>query len=475
VRAGERLVKLRLSTTFLIGAALASTVAAQSTRVPIGDAAIDGRVIDRATGRPLAAAIVLLVPNTDQLRSLLSILQLAPPSLAAETDADGRYRFEAVGAGDYRLVATSIDYLPQLFDAGSARQDVVVRLAPGQTRTGVDFALARAGAIAGRVVSRDGQPLANAFMGVRTAGGGRTTQTLIPSIVRTNDAGEYLLTNLPEGSYWVTAGWSAPGAVTTNALRLLETAFFPGTFNEREAGSVRVMAGETTRNIDITFPPRALVHISGHISRGSEQGAIEAVLLWGRSSMRNLTVAPSGAFDVTYLEPGRYTIAVNVRGDTRDDAAAVTLDIAADMGGIALMLRPTGSVSGRVVTSDGTAPPSGLQVAAVLAADGEPVDPLTRNRGDVAADGTFTVERVFGERVLQLIGLPPEWRLDRVLRGAAPIDTLHIDPAADIRDLIVVIGGSGSKGIKYKDRGSGIRDQGSVIRDQGSVISDLVP
>lgn len=91
-------------------------------RVTITDAATDvsGTVRD-ADGRPVPAALVLIIPGAPQFRTTAS-RRFGKTS----TDADGRYRHRGLPSGEYRVVASMVDpadldrpeLLQQLNDAG---------------------------------------------------------------------------------------------------------------------------------------------------------------------------------------------------------------------------------------------------------------------------------------------------------------------------------------------------------------------
>jgi hypothetical protein len=146
------------------------------------------------------------------------------------------------------------------------------------------------------------------------------------------------------------------------------------------------------------------------------------------------------SFTIGGLPSGRFTIVASSSGASGYEAGTVTLDVGSDVGGVSIPLQPTGSLTGRVVTDDASSlPGESLQIAAVLADGTRPVDPLTRDRTLLAVDGTFSIDRVFGERVIQLIGLPNGWTIGRVMRGRTRVETLRVEPGTVIGDLVVVI------------------------------------
>jgi hypothetical protein len=415
-----------------LGAGGAQTSEQSFPRIGSGDAAIGGRVVDRGSGRAVAGAIVVL--TVSDASPMIAAVFRDPGGLVTETDAGGHYRFDGIATGAYRVAATHPAYVPQFHGAPGVR--VLVRVEARQIRADVNFSLTRGGTIAGRVLTHEGQPVSRAMV------------TAEPAIERAGDPervtaatgpnGEYVIGGLPEGAYRVAARWFDPSAADAGPGAMTRV-FYPGKTRLGDTALVRVVAGEAATGIDITVPPHELLGVTGHVTRGSEGGRIDALLLWGGSSLRTIKVSDEGAFEVTHLTPGRYTLAARVRGDARDDAAAATFDLFGDMGGLALTLLPTGAIAGRVITYDGRPLPGDVEIAAVLAADGRPIDPLTRDRASVASDGSFEVTRVFGERVLHLARPDSEWTIDRVLRGSAPVESVTVASREEIRDLVVVI------------------------------------
>ena len=123
----------------------------------VGSAFISGQITEQGSNRPLTRAIVTLVPSVG----------MRP--LEALTDADGRYEFVALAAGEYGVLAAPGDlratHLRQAFgrtepfDPLGSPPRFGIELKAGERRTGVDIALARALAIEGRVLDPWDQPM----------------------------------------------------------------------------------------------------------------------------------------------------------------------------------------------------------------------------------------------------------------------------------------------------------------------------
>ena len=156
----------------------ASTGLAQSPQpLESGTASIRGYVLDAATGLPIPNASVRVVEVRRRQMH------------AVATAADGSYAFTGVTDGEYRVVATSDTHVETCFEtnAGLDRNCTGVTLVPGQVRADVTFHLSRGATIRGRVLDRNGEPIAGVTVQA-TAGG--TTANAVASTARTDKSGE---------------------------------------------------------------------------------------------------------------------------------------------------------------------------------------------------------------------------------------------------------------------------------------------
>ena len=155
-------------------------------------ARFSGRIIDEASA-PVAGAQVLLVPDPRR--------PMARPPVQAVSDQDGRYAFARVVPGRYRVEAQK----PGFVRPGDP---VRVTLASGQTLDGVNVFLLRDGAIAGRIFDPAGRPLAEArVMALRRLHVRGGADRFVPAGqgFGTSERGEFRITGLLPGSYYVSA------------------------------------------------------------------------------------------------------------------------------------------------------------------------------------------------------------------------------------------------------------------------------
>jgi hypothetical protein len=160
--------------TALIVVLAVGVVAAQPGAISV----VTGRVVEAGTGAPIADARVMLFPDRPQGAT-------APRQATA--DRDGRYVFENVAAGRYRVTAGAPGYAPS--GPGNPLQMVVVIVdSTGQPPPPLEHVLSRGGVIAGQVVDPSGRPLLEArVLAVRRSSG--TAGPLVPggSSGMTND------------------------------------------------------------------------------------------------------------------------------------------------------------------------------------------------------------------------------------------------------------------------------------------------
>jgi hypothetical protein len=404
-----------------------------------GDASLSGTVIDRRSKQPIEGAIVEL-----------ALWQLNG-RLLAQTDARGRFVFEHIAPGRYRVIAKHPDYAMQAYGTIEPslmplrNDEGIVSLDRGQRRSSIDFALARGASVSGRVTTADGKPLEGATVRatLRRDDGGFTF--VEGSTTRTNARGEYVVTNLPEGYYDVAAIWGEPASRGAEGPRpaifvpgITPPVFHPGTSRAQDREAIKVEPGAAIRNIDIRFPPNELVRISGQVVRSSTDGEVEAVLLSGASEYR-LTVGADGRFSTPRMRSGRYTLFARSRADDHSEAAWLSVDLMFEMTDVVLALLPTGSIAGKVTTDDGKPIPDMLQIAAVLTDEGTELDPNRRDRAFLEPDGAFEIRGLFGPRVLRAVGVTEGWAIDRVIADKAPVTSFTMEPGSKIENVTVVL------------------------------------
>src|SRR5581483_6055454 len=193
-------MNLRLLFNFFLFLSVLPCSVAQSAD-PSAKAALTGQVLNAVTGEPVKKFHMVL-NNADAAEAD----QGSTPSLTVNTDAEGRFTFESVEPGSYRLAAQRNGFVTTEYGAlGADRPGTVLVLASGH-KLELTMKVVPLGAISGRVLDADGDAVSGAVVSaIRSffANGKRAIERL--NRARTNDLGEYRLYDLPPGRYFIAA------------------------------------------------------------------------------------------------------------------------------------------------------------------------------------------------------------------------------------------------------------------------------
>ncbi|HEX7315491.1 MAG TPA: carboxypeptidase regulatory-like domain-containing protein [Pyrinomonadaceae bacterium] len=249
---------------------------------------VRGRVVYDDTSRPVRRARVMLITDGG-----------GRSEHAALTDARGEFVIAGVSAGTYYAFVDvpgvmspvgfiSIDDLrasPGKPDLGEGRKFFDRIEVDGKQDVSVTVHARRGAALAGRVSYADGDPAVNVQLTLmrRTADGrvqkyltGATIVSL--SGLRTDDRGMFRLTGLPPGEYVIGVSEAVNhggGSTATDMSEDLPSmfrgmfsppllmTFYPSTTSVKEAGVIKVDAGEERADVDITIPERDLRLVGG--------------------------------------------------------------------------------------------------------------------------------------------------------------------------------------------------------------------
>jgi hypothetical protein len=328
------------------------------------------------------------------------------PARVVLTDARGAFKIDALPAGDYLVAALRTGYvLPHV--VGGPAQGVAVRVDNGESRGGLALALQRAGIIPGRLLDEDGTPLAGAEVeahSLRVV----TGQPLSPTAsARTDDRGEFRLTGLPPGQYFVVARDPAFSNVAdeSGVLRYAPT-YHPGVLSVAEAQPVSVIAGQDAPRIEFRLQIVRPSRVSGTIATPGRRPLLSgAILLITRDALVNTPLLaedvdfrPDGHFSLRNVPPGRFQI--RARAEVAPEQVlwfssyAVTVD-GRDVDNVSMILTAGAAARGRVEWTHRATPKSsnyaGMRVRAPFADGSSFGDALT---GVIASDGTFSIRGV---------------------------------------------------------------------------------
>src|ERR1700687_1684875 len=294
--------------------------------VPAAAGRVSGRVAAEGANAPIAGARVMLFPAGRPTGPI----GMPPQTL---TDQDGRFVFEQVAAGNYRLQVQKAGFAPV---SDPTRPPPMITVAAGQSLDNVDFRLQKGGAITGRLLDANGEPMPDVrIMAMRRAPasppGGRLLPAPMQGMQQTNDLGECRVSGLAPGEYFIAAAprgmapFGAPGvspAPAGTARMTTAMTFYPGTTDEVAAQVIVVASGAEVGNIVFTMLTAPARSISGIVvdERGSP-GAHAMVMLMGdpRSGM----VGPAGS--AQSQDDGRFVIGEVTAGSYRVNASIMVM------------------------------------------------------------------------------------------------------------------------------------------------------
>jgi protocatechuate 3,4-dioxygenase beta subunit len=385
-----------------------------------------------------------VIVNADD-RSIAVVRKSLQP---VTTDSSGRFTFNAVEPGTYRVIFSAAGYAKQDYGQRLAEgkgTPVVVRA--GEGRLNLAMRLIPTGAVSGIIRNTNGQPVAGVPVDLQRSIYDETGRKSLrrAAITHTDDRGEYRMYYLTPGRYYLTAGARAAGpalpGLTSPAYvspnRLQENyglLYYPGVADSDAASTIDVRPGAEVTRVDMTLgAPRAYIIRGRVVDRrpGSVLPRTSIRLIPQDSSPADLLsrlsrpIPPSrfgpqdGTFEFLNVSPGAYTLTATVTengifnvGEDRAAAVASIVVSNSDLDGVLLELGNTGYLTGTVRLDPAATVefvPSPLMQVHLLSADPSLVR-LLGNGGQqwpLEADGSFELSALrFGEYYVSMKGLP---------------------------------------------------------------------
>jgi hypothetical protein len=457
-----------------------------------GAASVDGAVVKAGSREPLAEAKVQL----NAVRPADDFDDTKAKSYETKTGPDGKFIFNNVAPGVYRLIAnrTSGGYIPAEYGQRNATSEgIPLTIVAGQTLGGIQLSMASSGSIAGRIYDEDGEPVARAQVSAlrQVYKDGHRVLTNVQT-VETNDRGEYRLFWLAPGRYYVSAkpdipqlpadprtrtgtisavhissptrfGTSEQAAGPVIHKRRLKTGqiveetylpvLYPGVLAEQGAIAIDVGGGAVAGGVDMSISAglSPVRHIRGRVIDPGGQTAGTRVTAVPRTQGSFIVVPggptdSSGGFDVTGLTAGSYWIFA-----TRDRMLGIVpVEVGnTDLQNITVPLAPGFSVSGRYTfdgrSRSGDQPPLWSLRLAPLVRDwysaGMPIGGPFYNPPP-NDDGSFMVEGVYmGDFHVTVFGVPPDAYVKSMRMGDVDVldQGLHLSRPPE-NPLNIVIG-----------------------------------
>jgi protocatechuate 3,4-dioxygenase beta subunit len=250
------------------------------------------------------------------------------------TDQDGRFVFNGVAPGEYRIDVQRTGFASS---ADPTARPTTYTVAAGQTLD-VSIVLQKGAAITGKVLDQKGEPVADVHvMALRRfppPGSIAAPPRLIPAPMQgpqqTNDIGEYRVSGLPAGEYFLAAsprnmGFGGPGMPSTTGhgggTPTATTTYYPGTVDQAGAQPITVAAGAEVSNIVFVLQSAPAYRVSGMVvdENGAPIARAMVMLMTDpRSGMMfmgpggNAQTGDDGRFSIGDVTPGTYRLNASV-------------------------------------------------------------------------------------------------------------------------------------------------------------------
>ena len=191
---------------------------------------------------------------------------------------------------------------------------------PGVLSDAVTLELNRTGAISGRVIDANGEPVTGAGIQLEPMRLKRSQSSAV-SYATTDDNGNYRAYHIAPGKYRVFASYS-PGREHPDVKMQIEKdgandasaevygkTYYPGTLDVLQATVIQIDPGADLHGIDIGLLHTRSVRISGHVS--SATGPLIMLVMLsaiGGGNSIDSRVREDGSFELTQVPPGRYIL-----------------------------------------------------------------------------------------------------------------------------------------------------------------------
>jgi protocatechuate 3,4-dioxygenase beta subunit len=416
-------MKLHFLLAIGLCALFAPSVRAQNAGLRQEKSTVAGTVLDAVSQRPLKSADVRLrgIPS-DSAGAQVS------RSTSTSTDASGRFVFEDVPTGRYVILVSHEGYVSNRRD--NRTRGELFSVAPGQHVNDMVVRLLPDGAIAGHITNEAGKPLRGVAVQALKSSyprGRREFHDVARAV--SNDAGEYQITDLPPGKYYIRAKPPASLKPKPQSDKSYVPIYYPAANDQARSVTLVLRPGEDLAGIDMNLVPVRTVHIRGQVinartSLPSKEAEVTLLSDQGETIFfqgQNFSAYGQANFDFEGVPPGFYVLVAQQSTPQEQKTmwgrtAVEAKD--ADLEHVDIVVGQGVDVSGRIRVEDNTAADHSkdatnmtgileLKEATSLASLTPDID-----NAQVKADGTFIFREIpEGSYRINFFPVPPGFYL----------------------------------------------------------------
>lgn len=453
---------------------------------------IEGQVVNSQTGQALRRANLTLRPaNPGGIGSGGFASPGAP--YATSTDAEGKFRFEKVEPGSYRLAGDRQGYVRQEYGGKlNAGMGATLTVAAGQEIKELLLKMTPQGVLIGKVLDDEGEPLARVLVQVLRRRYLRGKVQFMPMQGAASlDNGDFRIADLAPGRYWLSASYrpipSFEGPARTITDKPEEEyvrTYYPGSLDESAARPVDLVAGQELSGLNIQLRKARVYRVRGKVAGATNPRGFRTMLLpRDRTAVGVMLGAGSpvredGSFEIASVQPGSYNVALFAAQGMLSPMGRTPVDVSqGNVDDVRITVQPGIALNG-LIRFDSEEEQQKLEKSL-----GKPitfagarvqltvVDTFMFNSpsANVKDDGAFVLENASPEKYrIWVMGLPPGTWQKSVRIGEQ-------DPTDGLLDLT-----AGAPGTLEVRLGTGIGRVSGTVQDtdqkpvQGAVVS-LVP
>lgn len=303
------------------------------------------------------------------------------------TDDQGRFLFDNLPPGSYGLTVEHPSYVTQGYHSKpGSNASQALQVEEGEAVNGVDVVLIPTGVISGRLTDDDGDPVQATVLAMRVTyiNGQRRLQMHASSI--SDDQGNFRLSRLPPGKYYVLASRVNAQENTeiqgrTGKRSIAADTYYPGATSLSQASGINVLPGSEVRG-DLRMQRTPASSIRGRVVAPGDfedpvVAPITVISMDAPSGSRRANASPGadGTFEIRNIRPGSYMLEVTtpIRSRAEGGKASITGMLVGrkevtvgdtDVEGVVLDLMPAPEITGTVKFEGGGDQPA---VAASIA------------------------------------------------------------------------------------------------------------